>query len=418
MKQNETLYTRRTFIKKSLTVAAVSATIPTFLTRTAFALNNPFENSLLSSRPGIPDDRVLIVVQLSGGNDGLNTVIPYRNDHYYRLRPTLAIPQKDILPLNDDLGLPPEMTAFKSLYDDGLLGIIQGVGYPNPDRSHFRSMEIWQTGVVDDYERSGWIGRLFDHTCGNAHLTSFGPTLGVEVGNFLTPAFANENGIGVAVQNPQQLYKMEKLYGGSHLDFPNPATEGSPLDFLRRTAMNAAISAERINKAVHKTQNKANYPDTRFAKGLKLIAGMIAGGLDTQVYYISIGGFDTHANQTGTHERLLKTVSDAIAAFQKDVEQLEQSDRVLGLVFSEFGRRVAENDSRGTDHGQAAPMFVFGKPVKAGLIGTYPSLEHLSDGDLKFHIDFRSVYATILDDWLKADSAAILGNSFEKIPLI
>jgi len=418
MKPKAKLYTRRSFIRTGVTLAAATATIPTFLSRTALAIGQPSEVPSTAVRPAVPDERVLVVVQLSGGNDGLNTVVPFRNDDYYRLRPTLAINRKAVLTIDDEVGFHPSLTAFKELYDNGLLGVIQGVGYPNADRSHFRSMEVWQTGIVSGYENSGWIGRLFDHTCGNGDAHGCSPTLGVSVGNALNPALLNESGIGVAVEDPEQLYRMTRLFQASQ---PEPSANGehvSKLSFLRRTAMNAEVSAGRIVQSVRSVQSQTAYPDNRFAQGLKLIAGMIAGGLDARVYYISLTGFDTHANQENTHARLLKILSDGVAAFQRDVENLNQASRVLGMTFSEFGRRAAQNGSRGTDHGQAAPMFIFGEPVAAGLIGEYPNLETLADGDVGYSIDFRSVYATILEDWLHADAQAILGKRYEKIAVI
>lgn len=418
MKHQDHLYTRRTFLKKSLKLAAVGVTVPTFLSRTALAMSDPAEIPLLQSRPGVPDERILVVVQLSGGNDGLNTVIPYSNDRYYALRPTLGIAREKILTLDDDLGLHPAMSAMKDLYEDGLLSVVQGVGYPNPDRSHFRSMEIWQSGVVQGYERTGWIGRLFDHACSNAHLANCSPTLAVNIGNSLNPALFSESNIGVALENPKRFCRMAKLCEPSQLSRDIASEHESNLDFLRRTALNAYTGAQKIKKSIRQTQRQTAYPNNRFGQGLKLIAAMIAGGLDTRVYYISLSGFDTHSNQSKKHSRLLRSLSEGIAAFQRDLGNLGQADRVLGVTFSEFGRRVAENGSLGTDHGQAAPMFLFGKPLKAGLFGQEPDLENLSDGDVEFSVDFRSVYATVLEDWLKADSTAILGKSFPKIDIV
>lgn len=419
--RTKNLLTRREFLQKSISMAAAAATVPTFLARTALAMKDSTEIPLVKSRPGVDDDKILVVVQLSGGNDGLNTVIPYRHDNYYKLRPTLAIDKKKVEVLDDEVALHPAMVAFKDMYEQGKLAVVQGVGYPNPDRSHFRSMEIWQTGMVDDFSTTGWIGRVFDHTCSNAHLQSCSPTLGISVGNTLNPALRGASGVGVAVQDPERLYRMTRLYASSKTHeeiFSHSSKSESPLDFLRRTALNAEISAERIRRAVHQVQNYANYPRNQFAHGLKLIAAMIAGGLDARVYYISLSGFDTHANQTGIHERLLRILAEGLAAFQKDLENLGQAERVLGMTFSEFGRRVAENGSRGTDHGKAAPMFIFGKPVKPGLVGKYPDLNKLDDGDLVFQIDFRSVYATILENWLGVDQEVILGKKFDKLPII
>jgi uncharacterized protein (DUF1501 family) len=418
------LLTRREFIQRSLGIVAVAGTIPTFLSRTALGMT-------ASAAAGVNplDKRVLVIIQLSGGNDGLNTVIPFTQDKYYKARPTLGIAKNKTLKINDSLGFHPAMTAFKGLYDSGELAIVQGVGYPNPDRSHFRSMEIWQSGIVEGFESTGWVGRTFDHTCGNAHLHKEGnkaaattkpsPTLAVSIGETLNPALIGKSSIGVALNDPERYWEMTRVASDESLRSENGTGKAnSTIDFLRRTAMNAELSAEQIRRSVRKVQSKANYPANQFAQGLKLIAAMIAGGMDTQVYYTSLGGFDTHANQVGGHERLLRTLSDGIGAFQKDLQALGQADRVLGFTFSEFGRRVAENGSRGTDHGQASQMFAFGKNVKAGILGEHPSLEKLNRGDLNFNIDFRQVYATVMDEWLKADHQMVLHEKFSPLPIL
>ncbi len=412
------LHTRREFLKKSLGLAAAASTVPTFLSRTAFALANPFDAPLVGASR---DNRILLVVQLSGGNDGVNTVIPFGHDGYYRARPTLAVSKEKVVRLNAEIGLHPSLAPLKELYDSGKLAVVQGVGYPNPDRSHFRSMEIWQSGVVEGFESTGWIGRMFDHTCNNAHLKEpCSPTLAVSIGETLNPAIKANNSVGVALRDPEQFYRMTQVYANS--DIPSEETSSkigvSPLDFLRRTAMNAELSADRIRRSIRNMQSKTEYPADPFAQGLKLIAAMIAGNMDTRVYYISLTGFDTHANQAGIHERLLKILAGGLAAFQKDLEAFGLAERVLGFTFSEFGRRVAENGSRGTDHGQAAPMFVFGHSVQAGIIGAHPSLEKLNDGDLAFHTDFRQVYATALEKWLGVDAAVILGKQYNLLPLV
>jgi len=409
------LQTRREFLQKSLGLLAAASTVPTFLSRTALALANPLQAGINR------DDRVLVVVQLGGGNDGLNSVIPFGHDAYYRLRPALALPKDKIVRINEELGLHPSLAPLKNLYDAGKLAIVQGVGYPNPDRSHFRSMEIWQSAVAEDFESSGWIGRMFDHTCNNKPLkTPCSPTLAVSIGDVLSPAMKANNAVGVALRDPEQFYRMTQVYDNpdSPAEISSNKIGDTPLDFLRRTAMNAEFSADRIRRSIRSVQSKTDYPNDPFAQGLKLIAAMIAGKMDTRVYYISLTGFDTHANQLGDHERLLRILADGLAAFQKDLEALGQADRVLGFTFSEFGRRVGENGSRGTDHGQAAPLFVFGKSVKPGIIGAHPSLDKLNDGDLIFHTDFRQVYATILERWLRADSTQILGQKFTPLPLV
>lgn len=415
---NPKLQTRREFLQKSLGLVAAASTVPTFLSRTALALTNPFAAPLIKAS----DDRVLVVVQLGGGNDGMNTVIPFGHESYYRVRPTIAVPQDKVLRINDELGLHPNLAPLKNLYDAGKLAIVQGVGYPNPDRSHFRSMEIWQSGVAEDFESMGWIGRMFDHTCANKHLMEpCSPTLAVSVGETLNPVLKANNPVGVALRDPEQFYRMTQVYANAETaaeSLTKNTGADNPLDFLRRTAMNAEVAADRIRRSIRNVQRQTEYPADPFAQGLKLIAAMIAGKMDTRVYYISLTGFDTHAGQLGVHERLLKILADGLAAFQKDIEALGQAERVLGFTFSEFGRRVAENASRGTDHGQAAPLIVFGHPAKAGLVGAHPALENLNDGDLIFHTDFRQVYATVLEKWLEVNSAAILGEKYSLLPLV
>ena len=309
-------FTRREFITRGLGVVAVATTIPSFLARAAFAVEGASHAPLLGVNR---DGKVLVVIQLSGGNDGLNTVIPFSHDAYYRARPSLAVAKENILRVTDDIGLHPNLSPLKELYDSGKLVVIQGVGYPNPDRSHFRSMEIWQSGITDGFETTGWIGRMFDHTCNNTHLKEGpSPTLGVSVGETLNPALQCNCSVGVALRDPEQFYKMTRVSAKTAKSGENQSsqsTAAAQMDFLRRTAMNAELSADRIRRSVRSVQAKTDYPTETFAQGLKLIAAMIAGGMDTRVYYISLGGFDTHANQQGAHERLVKTLAEGIGAF-------------------------------------------------------------------------------------------------------
>lgn len=415
--------TRREFVKKGLTMVAVGMTAPSFLTRTALALNNPWDIAQVTSRPGVPDDRILVVVQMGGGNDGLNTVVPFAQDTYYRVRPNLAVPQKEVIRLNDELGLHPNLAKVKDLYDNGAMAIIQGVGYPNPSRSHFKSMEIWHTADPEGrVVRYGWIGRYFDSKCPVCEQ----PTVGVNVGPSMPLAMQAESGMGVSLENPEAFQWMPTFNGlGAKeeqelfklLNAPAPNEPGT-IDFLRHTAMNAFVSSEQVRAAASAYKGGTEYPNTRFAYSMKLIAQMIAGKLPTKVYYANMSGFDTHASQRGPHENLLKELAEAISSFYKDLEAQGNVDRVIVLAFSEFGRRVAENGSGGTDHGTAAPMFLFGKPLKGGLYGTQPNLTDLTEGDLKHGIDFRSVYATVLDRWLGADPAKILGYNIDRVGFI
>ena len=371
------------------------------------------------------DGNILLIIQLGGGNDGLNTVIPYTNDAYYENRPTLAVKKTDVLTLNDTLALHPILKGFKALYDDGLLTIINGVGYPNPSRSHFQSMRYWHAGMIDKKKKvlsdSGWIGKVFDHTCGNQHLKNKAikpsTTWLLSIGNQLNPSFKNNSYGGMALEDPKLFSQMVKFYQSSII-YPPLDSGNEELDFLTRTSMNTTLVSDRILKCSQNVKNQLAYPETKFAQGLALIARLIAGGMDTQVYYISLGGFDTHARQKERHENLLRILDDGISSFQKDLIKLGQAERVLGFTFSEFGRRVKENGSEGTDHGKAAPLFFFGKAIKPGVIGEYPSLTKLSRGDLQFHTDFRQLYATVINQWLDVDSQLILGKKFAQLPLL
>jgi uncharacterized protein (DUF1501 family) len=415
--------TRREFLQKGLTMVAMGATAPSFLTRTALAVGNPFDLAQVTSRPGVPDDNILVVIQMGGGNDGLNTVVPFADDAYYRARPRLAVPRDKVIRITDALGLHPRLARLRQLLDRGAVGIIQGVGYPNPSRSHFRSMEIWQTADPEGRAvRVGWIGRYFDSKCPVCEQ----PTVGVNIGATMPLAMRSETGQGVTLENPDAFQWMPTLDGiGAReemeifkmLNAP-AANEPGTVDFLRHTAMNAVLSSERVRDAMGKYKGGVDYPNHRFAYNLRLIAQLIAGGLPTKVYYANMTGFDTHASQQGTHEVLLEQFATGVEAFYRDLEAQGNAERVLVMAFSEFGRRVAENGSAGTDHGTAAPVLIFGKRIRPGLHGPHPSLTDLQDGDLKHHVDFRSVYATVIEGWLGGNAAGILGADFERVPFL
>lgn len=398
--------TRREFIRDGIGLAALTATVPTFLSRTAYALEGK-----ASPRH---DQRILVVIQLSGGNDGLNTIVPYADDAYHRARPTIRVTDDKLLKIHDDIGLHVALAPLQALYDAGGLAIIQGVGYPNPDRSHFRSMEIWQTAEPDDYGATGWIGRIFDHTCGNAGCS---PTAAVCIGQTLEPPLIGDSPTGIALTDPEQLYKMTELTGRQLAESAPPAGD-TQIDFLRRTALDAMASARQIRDASRAGRPQVDYPQTALGRQMATVASLIAGGMDTRVYYVSQDGYDTHANQANSHERLLGEFAGAVSAFQRDLQKRGFGDRVLGMVFSEFGRRVQENGTGGTDHGQAAPMFLFGQPAKGGLHGDHPSLSQLAKGDLRFGIDFRRVYATVIQDWLGVPAAQVLTEVNQPLPLL
>ncbi|MCG3150539.1 MAG: hypothetical protein PCFJNLEI_04025 [Verrucomicrobiae bacterium] len=432
---SDILQTRREFLRKGIYFVAASATAPFFLTRTALALDNLVANAGTRSLPGVPDDRILVVIQMSGGNDGLNTVVPYAMDEYYRVRPTLGIEKSRVLKLNDTLGLHPQLAKLKDLYDAGKVAVVQGVGYPNPDRSHFRSMDIWHTAdPKSKVVNHGWLGRYLDNACPGCDPVTkkVNPLGGINIGGDMPVALKSARGGSIALENPdaftwQPLIEeksdakrasatFEKLNNivAKNLDDPQVAR----LDFLSRVAMNADVSSDRIRDVTKRARATGTYPTSGLARQLKIVAQMITGGLNTRVYYCAFGGFDTHANEPVTHERLLGEFADAVSAFQRDLEARDQAGRVLTVTFSEFGRRVAQNASNGTDHGAAAPLFVIGGRLKAGLYGTHPSLTNLDRGDLRFSTDFRSVYATVLENWLGAKSAPILGQQFDKLKFV
>ncbi len=445
MKRTPTLHTRRQFLRTSALGAAASWTLPVFLEKTFFTLNAMAADALTQTVTG-KDGTILVVLQLAGGNDGLNTVVPFADDVYHKARPKLALAADKILRLNDYTGLNGKLTGLKSLFDEGHLGVIQGVGYPNPNRSHFRSTEIWQT--ASDADRNvgeGWLGRYFDNCCAGAD-----PTVGVALGTEMPQAFAAKHPTGVTFSRPDQFrwrpsepnagkMSSEELFF-RQLNDPNasgdlPAGAGADggtiaalpgrnksdvgtLDFLQRTALDAQLSSDKILEIARKYKSTVTYPQGQLASSLNIIARMIAGGLPTRVYYASQGGFDTHAGQIYTHDRLMGEMDAALTAFANDLKQQGNFNRVLLMSFSEFGRRVTENANNGTDHGAAAPMFIMGGAVKPGLFGKYPSLTDLDHGDLKFSTDFRSVYGTILDSWLKAPSQVVLGRKFPGLALV
>jgi uncharacterized protein (DUF1501 family) len=433
---NPTLHTRRGFLRTSILGGALSWSVPAFLERTFFSLEALAANSPIQTATG-KDNPILVILQLAGGNDGLNTVIPFENDAYFRSRPTLAIPKSKILRLSGGFGLHPELSGLKSLHDDGHLAVVHGVGYPNPNRSHFRSTEIWQTASdANKTEHHGWLGRYFDSCCEGAD-----PAVGISIGSSQSPqAFAAEKRRGISFANPSQfrfdlrrsldpdaaeeffrsVNEMDhEMQGASIGMLDGPANmDGDTLDFLQRTALDATVSSDNILKTAAKTNSSAPYPAGKLSDSLHLVARLIAGGMPTRVYYVSQGGYDTHSNQEGSHARLLAELGDAVSAFTADLMAQGNFDRVLTMTFSEFGRRVAENASRGTDHGAAAPMFLLGGKIHPGFHGEAPCLKKLHNGDLIHTVDFRSIYATILENWLQAPVEPILRHRFAKMDFI
>lgn len=431
-------------MRSTLLGAAVSWTVPTFLANTFSVLHTDAADSGTQIVTG-KDSQILVVLQMAGGNDGLNTVVPFANDYYHKARPRIGVGDKDILKINDEIGLNKSLSGFKELYDEGNMSIIQGIGYPNPNRSHFRSTEIWQTASdADRIEANGWLGRYFDNTCSGCD-----PTVAITIGKQLPQAFAAKYPKGISLDSPQnyrfisgdkpgagEMDTTEESYrrlnqsseemamenSGDTVGSISGATKhaGSPLDFIERTALDAQVSSDKIRAVASKIQSKATYPSGQLANSLKLVAQLIAGGLPTRIFYVSQGGYDTHTNQTGTHERLLRELGDSLKAFIDDLKAQGNFNRVMVMTFSEFGRRVSENASGGTDHGAAAPMFIVGNKVKSGLQGKHPGLapSDLVQGDVKYNVDFRSVYAGVLEQWLKTKSAPILGKQFTPLQLV
>jgi uncharacterized protein (DUF1501 family) len=362
-------------------------------------------------------NKAVVILQLSGGNDGLNTVIPYRNDLYYKARPKLGIAKDKALTLTDDAGLHPALKIFKTLHDDGHLAILNNVGYPNPDRSHFRSMDIWHTASASsEYWTNGWVGRYLDAQCNGCNK----PTQAIEIDDVLSLALKGEAIKGIAVKDPR------KLYGTANENFfkeviKNHKDESGeqPVDYLYKTMAETLSSADYIFKQSRLHPTNATYPKTELANSLKTIASLIYSEINTKVYYVSLGSFDTHINQEGQQQRLFTEMNDAVDAFVKDLKENNRFNDVLLFTFSEFGRRVQQNASGGTDHGTANNMFLISGALKQkGLLNALPNLANLDEGDLKYNVDFKSVYATVLKKWLGANDTIILQNQYDYLSFI
>jgi len=366
-----------------------------------------------------PGNKVVVILQLSGGNDGLNTVIPVANDIYYSSRPRLGIKKTDAALLNDEAALHPALQDFKALYDDGSLAILNSVGYPNPDRSHFRSMDIWQTGSnSSDVLQTGWIGRYLDAQCNGCGR----PTQAMEMDDVLSLALKGDNEKGIAVKDPRRLYntsheKYFKDISAGHV--AAHSHDEQVADYLYKTMAETLSSADYIFAQSKLRPTSAAYPTTELGNNLKTISSLILSDIDTKVYYVSLGSFDTHVNQEAQQQRLFTEMNDAVSAFVKDLKSNNRFNDVLLFTFSEFGRRVAQNASGGTDHGTANNMFLIsGGLQKKGLINPLPNLTDLDEGDLKYQVDFKDVYATVLHKWLQADDKLVLGKGFKYLDFI
>jgi len=384
-------------------LATASLMMPKFLT--AFEKKNLVPSG----------NKVVVVLQFSGGNDGLNTVIPISNDIYYKARPTLGIKKEKSIILTNDVGLNPALEAFRNLYDEGDLAILNSVGYPNPDRSHFRSMDIWQSASDSrDYIYTGWLGRYLDAQCNGCTK----PTQALEIDDVLSLALKGNLNNGLALTDPRRLYSSsnERFYkdiSASHVN-----TEET-VDYLYKTMSETISSAEYIFQQSKLHPANFVYPNTELGKNLKTISSLIMSDINTKVYYVSLGSFDTHVNQEGQQKRLFTELNDAVKAFTNDLKKNNRFDDVLLMTFSEFGRRVKQNASNGTDHGTANNMFFISGGLKQkGILNEMTDLNDLNDGDLKYKVDFKTVYATVLNKWLAADDKMILGNKYSHLNFI
>jgi uncharacterized protein (DUF1501 family) len=408
--------TRRDFLKTSLATGGLVSwglTVPTFLSRTAAA-------APAAGQPGAKDT-ILVVIQLTGGNDGLNTVIPFKDEQYVKVRPTLRIPTAQVKKLNDEVGLHPSMTGLAELLEDQALCVVQGVGYPNPNQSHFRSMDIWQAGSLDDNLPEGWIGRALKTIPATPafHLSGSNESapLAVSGAPVRVPSITSLEDFQLRMAAASGADKKEQQV---LIESAAKAAPGKPslLDFVQRTAANTYASSQRLQEIGKNYQPKVPYPNSPLANKLKLAAQLIDADLGARIFYVSIDGFDTHANQLPTHANLLQQLSSAMTAFYKDLAARGHKDRLLMMTFSEFGRRPYENGSKGTDHGAAAPMLLAGGKVKPGVVGRQPSLTDHTMGNLKHHTDFRQVYGAILEKWLGVSSREILGGAFPPLEIL
>lgn len=424
--------TRRSFIQNGLGFVSLGLMMPGFLFRASEAVAQG------QGAPGIlntGNGKILVVIEMSGGNDGLNTVMPYALPEYAKARPNIAVTKDQALQIGQSngmqLGMHPRLKGLHELYDKGQVAVVTGVGYPNPNRSHFQSMDVWQLGDPDyNRAREGWLARFFDED-GHLKNTSLpGIALGQQLPLALDGAgsqaavIGNGGDYGFGVNAPD---KNQQMAAFNAMYMPQKNMNGTVAtgtdEFIRNVGHEVYTSTEAIKGALksydEKAGARANYPNNNgLATRLQTIAKLISGGLSTRVYYASMGGFDTHANQAGSHANLMGNLGDAISAFLKDMELQGRGNDVIVMTFSEFGRRVHENGSQGTDHGAASVMFVAGGGVKGGVYGQYPSLTDLDSGDLKMTTDFRTVYAALLDKWLGAPSAQVLGGQFTPLKFV
>jgi uncharacterized protein (DUF1501 family) len=414
------MVSRRKFCKTCGILTLTGVMAPSFLAQT-----------VTSAPGGLADGkRALVVVQMTGGNDGINTVVPFPDDAYAKARPTLALKDENLLKLNDSIALNSALKPLKDMYDGGQVAIVQGVGYPNPSYSHFRSMEIWQSAQPETAPRGGWLGRTLEEADKAGDKSAF-TRMAMTVGNTgqgggAPLAFWTEKTVvlsfggldrftfkadpSIKTDRDAQMAAARKIY--------SVASQNSNAEYVRKTALEALEASNDLSKMASSYKPAVQYPKTQFAERLKTIAQLIDSDYGTRVFYVSTdGSFDTHFNELLNHNRLLQQMSEGLSAFYQDLAAHGHADAVMTMTFSEFGRRVNENGSRGTDHGSAGPMFILGgkNTLKPGLYGTYPSLTDLDAGNMKFSVDFRSVYGTVVKKWLNLEPAPIVGGDFPQL---
>lgn len=385
--------------------------MPGFLARTAMAAPGI---GFSGSRRG-PADRILVVVQLTGGNDGLNTVIPFADDRYHKARPTLRITPDRVHRLNDALGLHPAMGSMKRLYDEGLLSIVTNVGYPNPDRSHFRSMDIWHTAHMNpDTDDDGWLGRVVDATAREG-----APPSALLLDDVPLPLALRSRRQAVPSVGSIESLRLDGMSDSVRASISAVrAAAAEDLLYVQRTAISSCDNARRIEDIASRGEHGSGYPAYGLANRLSQIEQLIGACFGASIYYTTLSGFDTHSKQAIAHEPLLRELSDSVGAFFAGLKRRGLEQHVTLMTFSEFGRRVNENGSQGTDHGAAAPLFIAGAACKAGVVGAPPDLANLVDGDVAHKVDFRDVYAGVLADWLHVDAGAVLGERRTPVSII
>jgi uncharacterized protein (DUF1501 family) len=404
---------RRDFITRGMYGLGLGAGLPFVLSRTSAALAaQALEGTSVEKHA----NRILVVIELSGGNDGLNTVVPFGDAAYYQARPKLGIAEREVITIADGFGFHPSMVGFERLYKDGALAVVHGCGYDHPSLSHFSSMGFWHTGVPNGGESLGWLGRLADET-----LAAGQRNLIVNLGTSQSLAVRSREHSPLVFDDPARFRRegtdaeKQTLAALSQ----SRSTSNATLEFLASTAHNATQSSDFVRRASSSYRTPVDYGQGGGLGGnLQRVAALIAAEMPTRLYYVTYQGnnFDTHVQQADLHSRLLMYTADAVRGFIDDVRRLGRGDDVAVMIFTEFGRRVEENGSLGTDHGTATPMFIVGKGVKGGLYGRHPSLTDLDDGNLKMTTDFRRVYATMIDEWLGcSQTSVILKGRFETL---